>query len=306
MLSSFFSKSKPINYIVVALYMLILFCIAQYKKGVIEESRDIILIILSGILYILPMLLLNYVVQRNDLTEKGTYTILLYAFLTALLPGSLVNIHILIASAFVLLGLYNILRLKDEKQIKAKIFNASLCIGVATIAYFWSLGFIVFVYLGVLYFEPKNYRNWIIPILGVLTVYLFANCFTLFFYDSFFAVGAFINTISLSFAGYLVKDHLFSVGILAICILFFLSVYLIKYGKRTANIKPILRLIIAYLIIAMALVVVIPYKNTSELFFIAAPLSIMGTSYLEMNYNMLAKEINIWVFVLIPFTMLLF
>ncbi len=286
--------------------MLLLLSIAHYKKGVAFESEYIFLILGGIAMYILPMLLLNFIVQKNDLTYKGTYTILLYAFLTGILLNSLTDIRILIASGLVILGLRNVLRLRDEKYMKAKIFNASLCIGIASLAYFWSIGFIFLVFFAVFYFEPKNYRNWIIPLIALTMIYMFANCFTLLFYDSFFTLTNYVDPVSFSFENYLNKDKLFSIGILSLCTAFFLSIFLIKYSRKTANIKPILRLMIVYLIIAIGVGVVAPEKNTSELFFTTAPLAIIGTTYLETNYNMLAKEINIWVFVFIPFTMLLF
>ncbi len=306
MLSSFFNKSKPINYIAVALYMAILFSTAYYRKGFALESYSIFLFLGGILLYILPMLLLHFIAQRNDLTYKGTHTILLYAFLTGILPNALTNISVLLSSAFVLLGVRNILHLRNGKHVKAKIFNASMFIGIASLACFWSIGFIAVIFLAILYFEPKNYRNWIIPIIGLVTIYVFANCFTLLFYDSFFAFSDYVDPISFSFQNYFIKDQLFSTGILSICILFFLSLYLVKFRRKTANTKPVLRLVIAYLIIGIGVALISPDKNTSELFFIAPPLAIIGTTYLEMDYHQFAKEINILVFLLIPFTVLLF
>jgi magnesium-transporting ATPase (P-type) len=205
-----------------------------------------------------------------------------------------------------LLAIQNILHLRNEKHIKPKIFNASIYIGLASLAYFWSIGFIILVFLGILFFDPKNYRNWIIPFIGISMIYVFANCFTLLFYDSFFALKTYIDPISFLFQDYLTKEYLFSVGVLSICIICFFSIYLIRFGRKTGNIKPILRLVIIYLVIAIIIAVIAPQKDTSELFFIATPLALIGTTYLEMNYHQLAKEINIWVFILIPFTMLLF
>ena len=124
--------------------------------------------------------------------------------------------------------------------------------------------------------------------------------------NSFFAITTYIDPISLSFQNYFIKEHFFSVGIISICIVFFFSIYLIKFGRKTANTKPILRVVIAYLIVAIIIMVIAPNKNTSELFFIVTPLSLIGTTYLEMNYHRFAKEINIWVFILIPFAILLF
>ncbi len=306
MLTSFFSKSKPINYVVVGLYMLTLYSIAHYKKGFVFETVPVLLLIAGAILYIAPMLMLNFVVQKNDLTDKGTYTILLYAFLTGMLPGALTNINIVLAAFLVMLGLQNLLHLTNGKYIKAKIFNASIFISLASLAFFWSVGFMVLIFLAISYFEPKNYRNWIIPLIGLLTIYLFANCFTLLFYDSFFSLQEYADPISFSFNTYLAKGQLFSAGALSICMLFFLAIYVFKFNRKPANIKPILRLVIAYLIIAVAIAIIAPQDKVVALFFIATPLAIIGTTYLEMQYREFAKEINIWVFLLIPFTTLLF
>ncbi|WP_152537478.1 DUF6427 family protein [Aquimarina pacifica] len=306
MLSSFFSKSKPINYIVVALYMAILFCIAFYKKGFTLENSHILITIGSMLLYILPMRMLSAEVQRNDLTQKGTFTILLYAVITGMLPYSLINFDILLSSIFVQLAAQNIVYLKNEKHVNLKILNASICIGLASLVCFWSIGFMGLVFFGILYFDPKNYKNWIIPVIGLTSVYVLANCFTLLFYDTFFSFSGYIEPVSFSFDAYLIKDRLFSVVVCAILIVFFFSVYLVKFGKKTASTKPVLNVIIAYFIFAIAVGLIAPEKNTSELFFISTPLAIIGTTYLEMQYNQFAKEINIWIFILIPFTLVFF
>ncbi|GGX32132.1 DUF6427 family protein [Aquimarina muelleri] len=304
MLSSFFSKSKPINYIAVALYMTLFFSIAHNKRDFEVDSGYFFLKVLSLFIYILPMLVLNFVAQKNDLTNKGTFTILLYAFLTAIFPRALIDFPVLLSNVFVLMALQNILRMRNEKHIKASIFNASIYIALASLAYFWSIGFLFFVFLGVFYFEPKNYRNWIIPCIGIIMVYVFANCITLIFYDSFFSLRSHIKPFSFSFQNYLVKDHFFSVGILLICIVFFFSIYLLKFGRKAAKNKPIVRIIIVYLILAIGVGVIAPEKNTSELFFITPPLALIGTTYLEMDYRLFVKEINIWVFILLPFILM--
>jgi len=107
-LSSFFSKSKPINYVIVALYMLILIGLAQYKIGLTLEIDAIFLFLGRVLLYILPMLMLHFIAQEHDFTNKGTFTILLYAFLTGILPVALISLPVLISNAFLLLALYNL------------------------------------------------------------------------------------------------------------------------------------------------------------------------------------------------------
>lgn len=306
MLSSFFSKSKPINFIIVALYMLFLFVIAHYKSNFFTDSTTIIEASLGLVVYVISMLLLNYITQKNDLTQKSTHAVLLFAFLTTILTESLLNFRILLANLFVLLAVMNVLSFRNGKDIKAKILNASIYVSLASLAYFWSIGFVLLVFFGILIFEPKNYRNWLIPIIGWLVVMLFSNCYTLIFEDSFFSITKYISPISFSFDQYIEQQQLFSFGTIIICLSFFLFIYLIKYKRRSAKIKPVLNVVIAQIAIAIAIILIVPNKNTAELYFIAGPLAIIGTTYLEQEYGKLVSEVNVWVFLLLPFITLLF
>ncbi|MHA7059266.1 DUF6427 family protein [Aquimarina sp. M1] len=306
MLSSFFSKSKPINFIIIGLYMSVLYTISHYKNG-FRLNYIAILLFIGGLLaYILSMLILNLITQKNDITQKSTHTILLFAFLTAMIPNSFTNIHILLSNLLVILGVRSVLSLRNGKNLKSKVLDASLYIGLASLAYFWSIGFILIVFLGILFFEPKNYRNWIIPIIGLLVVYIITNCYTLLFYDSFYSITDYVEPLSFSFEGYSYKGGVFSIGVLAICTLFFFTIYMIKYNRKSTKSKPVLKLIIAQLLMALILAIIVPEKNTAEIMFIAAPLAIIGTTYVEMDHDMLIQEINLWVFVLLPFMTLLF
>ncbi len=286
--------------------MFVLYTIAHYKNGFNLDYLTILLFFGGFIVYVLAMLIINLITQKNDLTQKSTNTILLFAFLTTILPISLTNAGILLSNLLVILGIKSVLSLRNGKYIKSKILDASLCIGVASLAYFWSIGFIITVFLGILFFEPKNYRNWIIPIVGLLVVYIVSNCFTLLFYDSFFIVADYIKPISFSFEGYAYKGGVFSTGTLTICTLFFFAIYLIKFNRKSTKSKPVLKLIISQLLIALTMVIIVSGKNTSEMIFIAGPLAIIGTTYLEMDHGKFIQEINLWVFLLLPFMILLF
>ncbi len=304
MLSSFFSKSKPINYIVVALYMIVLFCIAHYKQGFDPNGIHIALAIGSIVIYILPTWMLSTELQRNDLTQKGTFTILLYAAITGLLPDALVNLEILLSNVFIQFAAQNLIYLKNERHVKLRILNASICVGFASLAYFYSIGFIGLVFFGILYFDPKNYKNWIIPLIGLIAVYILANCFTLLVDDTFFGLSQRLEPTLFTFSAHFIRDHLFSITILSIFVLFFFTIFLIKFGKKTASTKPIFKVVIAYFVFALLVAIITPNKNTKELFFMATPLAIIGTTYLEMSYNRFAKEINIWALLLLPFALL--
>lgn len=286
--------------------MLSLYVVAGYRKGFSSDYIYIFLAVCGFIAYVFSMLILNTTTQENDLTKKSTHTIVLFAFLTAILPNALTNPFILLSNGLLILGIRSILKLGLGKNNKSHILNASLCIGLASLAYFWSIGFMSIVFLGISYFDSKNYRNWIIPIISLLIIYVFATCFSLVFYDSFFSMSSYIDTVSFSCQNYFTKDRLFSTGIFSIGIVFFISIYLTKHNRKSKKTKPILQLIIAQLLVGITIILVAPVKDTSEIIFIAAPLAILGTTYLELDHNDLVKEINIWMFLLIPVITILF
>ncbi len=286
--------------------MFVLYTIAYYKKSFTLDYSTLLMFLGGFIAYVLTMLIVNLITQKNDLTQKSTNTIMLFVFLTTILANSLTSATMLLSNLFVILGMRSVLSLRNGKYVKSRILDASLCIGVASLAYFWSIGFIVIVFFGIFYFEPKNYRNWIIPIIGLLIVYIISNCFTLLLYDSFFVIAEYIEPISFSFEGYAYKEGVFSIGVLTICTLFFFTIYLIKFNRKPTKSKPFLKLIISQLLVALALVMIVPEKDTSEMIFIACPLAIIGTTYLEMDHGKFLQEINFWVFLLLPFMILLF
>ncbi len=280
--------------------MAIFFAIAQYTPTFKVTLVAIGYRIGTLLLYVLSMLLLNYIAQRNGLSRKNTHTILLFAFLTAILPNALQRPDIIASNFCILLGFRRLLSLRNPKYIKNKIFDAAVYIGIASLFYFWSILFIVIVFFGVFYFVSENFRNWIIPILGLLMVYVFANCFTLLWNDSFFLLSEYAAPISLDFDPYLMADKLFSLGITAICILFFFIIYSVKSKQKSTKGKPAMRLMLLQICIGVVIVIVAPIKDTSELLFIAAPLAVIGTSYLRLSHEKWIKEVNVWVFLLLP------
>lgn len=280
--------------------MLFFYGIAFYNHANEFDLRSVITSIVGVAMYVVTMGLLNHIALKNDLTKKSTHAVLLFAFSTAFLQNALLNVEILVANALVLLGVINILTIRNEIAVKSKIMNASLCIALASVFYFWSFLFLILIYIGIFIYSSRDYRNWIIPIAGWLTIFILSNGFLLLIDDSFLSISEYLEKGSFNFKTYGSVKHAFILGTLIICASFFLFFYGIKFKRRSARIKPRLNIIVAQFIIAIALVLVAPNKNTSELYFVAAPLAIIGTSYFEHRYGKMIDEINVWVFLLFP------
>lgn len=280
--------------------MLFFYGIASYTLMHEFDVKSIIISIIGVVIYLITMGLLNHIALKNDLTKKSTHAVLLFAFSTAFLQNALLNVEILAANALVLLGVINILTIRNEIAVKSKIMNASLCIALASVFYFWSFLFLILIYIGIFIYSSRDYRNWIIPIAGWLTIFILSNGFTLLTNDTFLTFSEYLEKGSFDFQAYGSVKHAFILGTIVICASFFLFFYGIKFKRKSARIKPRLNIIVAQFFIALVLVLLAPNKNTSELYFVAAPLAIIGTSYFEHRYGKIIDEINVWVFLLFP------
>src|SRR5690606_22386558 len=106
MITSIFSKSKPINFLVVLALVLITFCVAHLKFS--PESLDFTLILKKlaafAICYV-SLLLLNFIVGKNSLTKKNNYEILFFSLFLLMIPQSVLSWKIIVSNFFILLAL---------------------------------------------------------------------------------------------------------------------------------------------------------------------------------------------------------
>ncbi|WP_378186027.1 DUF6427 family protein [Aquimarina sp. W85] len=306
MLSTFLSKSKPINFIVISLYLVIMALLVSNKQ-IFEVSNSQILYFFSGIfLCLISLGLFHWILKKGSLTDKGTYALLMYVSLLGMVPEAIAHPDKIVASSLMLLSFSQMVDMMNHTKTKAKIFNASLCIGLASIIYFWSIGFIALLYLGIYFFRSSDYRNWFVPGIGLITIYVLANCFTLLFFDRFYmpvqnavvSYDVFANTLN--------GAHFFTLGTLSICTIFFVIIYALHISNRPNVYKPLMKLVVGYVLIASIIITISPNKDTSELIFIIAPLAIMGATYLQLIGFKLIKEIHLWFFACLPFLFFLF
>ena len=153
MLASFFKKSKPINFLIVGVFMAIYFIMANFfKNNEILSWQYIGKKIGYLITYLLVMVILNFIVKRNGISKKNTFTIFIFGIITMLLLPVLKADELFISALFVLLALRRVISLKSGLEIKKKIFDASLWVGVASLFYPLSIYFLILPFVGIFYF----------------------------------------------------------------------------------------------------------------------------------------------------------
>ncbi|MFC5047723.1 hypothetical protein ACFSTE_05695 [Aquimarina hainanensis] len=305
MLSSIFTKTKPINFIIIKVYLLTLFLLRYYKLE--EKTTSVAMTFCAGyIISVISILILHFLVRKYNLSSRNLYSVFFYVFLIGMAPEVMNAIPLLISSFFVVVGTERVCNLRNEKAIKSSILEASICYGMASVLYFWSISFMIVLFIGMLFFAAKSYKNWIISLTGLGVVYIFVSCYMLFRYDHFLDLDSYIDPISINFEAYKNVSFLFTLTSFGICLLFFMGIFLVNIQKIPVNHRPVAKLIIFYVLIAVFVVFIAPIKNTTELVFLIGPMSVMGTTYMKLEYSPLVREINLGVFLLLPFVFLFF
>jgi hypothetical protein len=175
MISNFFSKSKPVHYIVVSVILLLVFVLSRLNVFP-EHSSLLFLVKQIGLFFtaFLSVFVFDFLVSRNGLTKKNSYNIILFVLFFAILPQTLLNPRLLFANLFILLALRRLISLRSPKEIKKKLFDASFWIALATLFYFWSWVFFIMVFAALLVYVISDVKNYLIPFVGVLAVAIIA------------------------------------------------------------------------------------------------------------------------------------
>jgi len=306
MISSFFSKAKPIHFVIVSLIMLLVFVTSKFYS--LQEPFSFSLFTKQTFLFLISLttiFVLDFLVNRNNLTKKNSYKILIFSLFVALLPETILNTKILIANLFILFTLRRLISLRSNKEIKKKLFDAAFWISIASLFYFWAILFYLLIVVGIIIYRIVDIKNWIIPFVGILAVAVIWASYMILTGEDF--VKHLTNHLSYSFDFSQLNSKrvvisstiIFSYGIWSL-------LYFIRYLKaKSKKSRPSFILIILAVIIGLMIIAISPDKNGSEFLFLFAPLSIIITNYLETIKERWFKEALIIGLVVTPILILL-
>lgn len=305
MLTSFFSNSRPINFIIVAVYILIFHLTANFNiflsgsLGTILQETGILLVL------VLSVFLLNFISGRNELTGRNAYKSILFAGFLCMFAPALQNNDVILANLFLLLSLRRILSLRSQKETVQKVFDATLWVGVASLFHFWSILFLFVVYFGVLVHVGHRFKNWLVPIVALLTLISIVTSFELFLTDTFYTFSDWFQASSFNFEAYRQAKLLIPAAFIFALSLWASFFYILIIQKASANAKSSLFLMLLCAVVALAVAILSPTKNGSELIFFFAPLAIIVTNYFQNMNDKWFKETLFILILLLPVLLLL-
>jgi len=170
MIANFFSKTKPINFLVLSVIMIIVYIIGLENNLTGDIS---LILLLEKSVFTLPIVLLifilNFIIRKNLLTEDNTYAILLYILMLGFFPNSFFNKSVFFSNFILLFAFRRIYSLRSDIETKKKIFDSAFWIGIASIFYIWSFIYIFLIYGAFWIFRKRNWKNTFLPIIGFVT-----------------------------------------------------------------------------------------------------------------------------------------
>lgn len=295
MLASIFSKTRPINYIMLTLlivtgYSLFIgldFSIEWTTFEIIKRGCVLVLLLLM-------MYISQFIVSRNRLVDDSAYVPLIFTSFLFIFPTSFENVRVIVASYFILLALRRIFSLHSLKQSKEKLLDASLWICFASLFHFWSILYFILLFYAIAFFGAKDYRNWVIPLVSFLGASILLSLYLLIQEVHF--IDWWTERVQISF-DFMYFDNVFQNIALAVFVsiaLLYAVSQALAIKSKPYNMQNTYKKIILSFLIGAVIYVISADKSNGLLLFTFFPLAILGANYIESIPQRWRKEANVY------------
>lgn len=306
MITSIFSKSKPINFVIVFFITLLAFIFGRFGMPS-EDVTALFLLKEVGLFCVCyaSILLVNFIVSKNSLSRKSNYEILLFSLFLFILTQTTSNINILFSNFFVLLGLRRIISLRSQIQVNKKLFDAAFWFAIAALFYFWAILFFVLILVTLALYNDIKVNHWVIPFTSVASVFIIASAVSIVLYDTYFDTFKSLPETSFNFNSYNSASYIIAITILLSFGIWSSFFYINSIKEKKKAFRVSFKSILFSAVIGFAIVILAPVKDGSEFLFVFAPLAIVVANYVEIIQEKWFKETFLAVLIVLPFILLL-
>lgn len=282
MITSFFKTSKPIHYIFFTILLLVLFFYqrvfeADFEINVLNcfnESAHLLVLIAS-------LFTLVFIITKNNLTNNNSLAALFFCLFIGLLPEVLDSTPKLIANFFILLSLRRIVSLKNKKNIKKKILDATLWICLAILFDSISIFFFAPLFIGLALYSALEIKNILITFYGFLAFGILLISFGLAIHDQLPTINEYLPVISFETRNLsLEKNVLYSLVVVSVTLLGIVSYFLAADSKNRLN-RPSMLLFVTIIITSFIAFLFSQSDGKDIYIFIVAPSAILMANFSE-------------------------
>ena len=132
MLTNFFGKSKPINFIVLLLVFFCAFFLNSFHSFSASEMKPFFMVEKTVFFLVLTFLLfgVNFIISKNNLTLDNSYALLFYLLVISFFSKYLYDYQVFLEYFLHLFFLRKVYSLQTLKEVFKKLFDAGFWLGV--------------------------------------------------------------------------------------------------------------------------------------------------------------------------------
>lgn len=294
MITNIFDKTRPLNYLILGIMLFSSFITYFiYNNLFANEWTSVGYAIAYFFILVSSLALVNFITLKNLLTKNDNYAALLFIVFLLFFPKTFQNGAVLISNFFILLALRRLISLRSMKQTKEKIFDASLWIFVAALFHFWSILFLLLVFISIILHVSRDYKNWLIPFIAFFTVLTIFVAVNLYFEKA--PLNYFLDKVDYSF-NFTYFESVYQNVALAIfsslILLFFVNIVL-TINAKPLNLQSSYKKVVFAFIIGLTIYIFTSDKDNSYLLYSLMPTAVMGANFIEGIKGKIVKEIVI-------------
>lgn len=189
MLTSFFRKSKPANFLSIVLIGLFFYILYNFQG--LESTTDWTFILQKsgGFLGLLLLyFFINFILFKDKSEGRHAYVLLFIFLFTISIPGIFKTPETILSGVFIVLGLRRSIQMQTGKYLNQKIFDSFFCFSLAALFVPSTLFFMIVPLWAIIYYNAEDYRSWLIPITAISSVFILKTSIDLLVSDRFFNV----------------------------------------------------------------------------------------------------------------------
>ena len=300
MISSIFEKTKPINFIIILSFLFIEFWLVQFfllnKTG---ENFELIFQMLFLAMLFFSIVVVDFIVKRNKITAPNSFAILFYALLILVFPETMLDRNAIFCSFFILLATRRLVSIRTLKNIKHKVFDATIWIMISSFFYEWAVLYLVLIYAAIYIYEPKNIRNWLVPFAAIFTVFMISFCVLIVSNNTEFYTNHYNFSFEFNVAYFSAWDNSTKLMLYIVLTLFAFIFAFLKLGKVGLGQIVTMRLIGFSFLIGLIIKVLTSTQGVYPIMITFFPAVVFITNYVESIKKPKIKEVVLILSILI-------
>lgn len=256
--------------------------------------QELLLGISISIFLIINILIINSIDRQSHLSTGNSYLVFFVIIFTSFFPVVYYDIKIMIASTLSLLIFKKLLYADYSQDARLAFFDTSVLSVIALLFYDYAIINFFLIWLSILLYGNKVYRNLLIPFIGILTVFILLFAITIPFHLSDELLNLFEIKVFFSINNYLNKNFI----PIILIILINLSITSWCLWKRYK--RKISQFLIFITILGFIAIIFSQQKDASTMMFLTLPTSVSMVVMLENSKKWL-KESILWLLIAVSF-----